>query len=166
MKNLQIHWSNLNILLILLFNYIHIYYNLSDISLTYHNISIAILFMYLFFDTLMMFYYPASKNITFIMHHIIGMLSIILSSQYNIVFLFSRYINFEISTIFLNYYYIKKNYISKILFFISFTIIRMIYGTFLLFETINFDPRLWIIVIPFHAINYYWYYGIIKKLLS
>ena len=159
--NLSIIWSNINIILILIFNYLYCYYG----NISFYNISISILFMYLFFDTLMMIYSKKPFD-AFIAHHIIGMLSVIISSQYNVSHYFSKYINFEISTIFLNYYLIKKDSISKFLFFSSFTLIRIIYGTSLMFDILRFNQLLSIIVIPFHAINYYWYYRIINKILQ
>lgn len=121
--------------------------------------------MYLFFDTLMMIYTkkPFQLYGAYMAHHVIGMISVVISSIYHLEFLFSQYINFEISTLFLNYYYIKKDVASRLLFFISFTIVRIIYGTLLLVKVMSINSNLAIIVIPFHIINYYWYYGMIKK---
>ena len=132
--------------------------------------SYQLLFFYLFTDIIRYLLFDINNlHISIFLHHIIGLIGVFFAySNYYYKIIIDKYLLYEISTIFLNMYLIKKTYIYTLLFFISFTSIRIIYGSTLLLNLINDTNinNLYIFIsLFFQSINYYWYYYIIHKLI-
>ena len=127
-----------------------------------------ILLIYLISDTIRYIIYD-NKNITLtiIIHHIIGIYCVYFVYIYpNMKYLIDNYLLYEISTIFLNIYLLNKNTYTFIIFFTTFTLIRIMFGTSLLFNIINSNIFNYIkfIAILFQLINYYWFSLLLLKI--
>lgn len=147
--------------------------------------SIAILTMlYFLVDFYLMVKNYDSRNKVYFIHHLVGIFSIIcvyLKYTNMSAYLFA-YLTFELSTPFLNstkYFYKRRSsylfnlayIISVIMFFIIFTIVRIIFGTYLLCQIIpviynlhGYHKILMILPGVLQLLNYIWYYKIIKML--
>ena len=157
----ELVWSLVCCTFISVLNLSYMYNN----EYVYYKISTLILFVYLYVDLIGHSVFGIILNDkTF--HHILGIVSIMLSYAYNFENILSLYINYEISTIFLNIYLLKKNVLTFTGFFISFTFIRIIYGSYISFMTLASCKLIFIsiIVVVFQLLNYYWYVVIIGKL--
>ncbi|AGC01914.1 hypothetical protein H012_gp548 [Acanthamoeba polyphaga moumouvirus] len=154
----------------------------------YSSISIFVVLLsliYFLVDFILMIIYYDPKNKVYFVHHLIGLLSIyFVIFQYNfmIEYLLS-YLMFELSTPFLNstkYYYKFKNdstyfnvmYIfSLILFIFIFFVVRILFGTYLLFKALPIIYNFYgwykyAIILPatLQSLNYFWFYKIINML--
>ncbi|AGD92365.1 putative TLC domain-containing protein [Megavirus lba] len=147
--------------------------------------SIAILAMlYFSVDFYLMVKNYDPRNKVYFMHHIIGIFSImcVYSKYTNLSAYLFAFLTFELSTPFLNstkYFYKQRStylfnlayIISVIMFFIIFTIVRIIFGTYLLYQIIPIIYNLHgyhkiLVILPgiLQLLNYVWYYKIIKML--
>lgn len=114
------------------------------------------------------------KNIGYYMHHIVGILSLLLyyltGSPQKIII---NYLVYELSTPFLNLmlYHRKNNTLNtiygiffQIIFILTFFTVRVIYGTFLSYEAIQISknnyPQLMILPIGLQTLNYFWFWKI------
>ena len=148
---------------------------------TYHwLIAIICLISCMYFTIdfiLMIILYKPSYNVYFI-HHLIGIIGIYLvyMDYYYLVKYLLAYLTYEVSTIFLNISAVYRrsntiNYFSRtsdLLFLITYTIIRILFGTYLLFDILILfssfgTPTAYIVIIPLalQILNYWWYYKII-----
>lgn len=145
-----------------------------------HGILLLTLVYFLSDFYLMIVKYNPKHNVYFV-HHFIGIVAIYFSYMkyyYLTKYLFA-YLTFELSTPFLNIaikyrnqgVYNKCSIFSELTFFILFTIIRIIFGTYLWFVTSNTlssieYPYNYLIVLPtvLQLLNYWWYYRILKIL--
>lgn len=161
----DLYWSLLCTTLISVLNLATIYTK----DMFYYDCTIILLLEYLVFDLCKRLYTNnMERDVT--IHHLFGisgvLLSLITRSDY-VDLLIIRYMTYEISTIFLNLYFITKDKRIFLVFFLLFTIIRIIYGTWLMYVITFHDNDLSLslsfIVIPFQCLNYYWFYLITKK---
>ncbi|ANB50565.1 putative TLC domain-containing protein [Powai lake megavirus] len=160
-------------------------YVIDNTTILPFSVSILAIF-YFVIDFYLMIKNYDPRNKVYFMHHLIGIFSIIcVYFKYNNLstYLFS-YLTFELSTPFLNstkYFYKRRSYylfnlayiISVVMFFIIFTIVRIIFGTYLLYQTIpviyNLSGHQKILVLLpsiLQLLNYIWYYKIIKMLYN
>ena len=126
--------------------------------------------------------YKLSHKIYFI-HHSIAIISIlvVITKYHNLMNHLIGYLMFELSTPFLNiskYYKKKKIYnctskIFNILFVLVFTLVRIIFGSWLSYDLgkilFNFTfPYCFLIILPIllHSLNLWWFYKIINILIS
>lgn len=153
----------------------------SAISLFYPSISIWILYtsaLYFIIDLFMMLVKYDPKNNIYFVHHGISLSGILFVYFNNFKFMkyLMAYTTFEISTIFLNISRIlhKRNIGGKykkmidLLFVTSYSIVRILFGTFLLYKII---PEIYALKYPFSLLicfpillqfmTYYWYIKII-----
>ena len=148
-----------------------------------YGIPIALLlfisFFYFMLDFVFMIIRYNPKNNIYFFHHALGLLIIpvVYFKQYHIVKYLMSYLMYELSTPFLNMslqyqrlgicniYSISAN----IVFIVSYTLIRILFGTYLLFTVVpimyelNY-PYCNLVVFPFllQVLNYWWYYKIIR----
>ena len=125
---------------------------------------------------LMIFYYKPQYKIYFF-HHLIGIISICIvfyRHYYSVKYLLS-YLTYEISTIFLNISALYRrngiiniySRLSDFLFIFTYTLIRILFGTYLLFNLSTFIISMgiyigWIVMpVGLQLLNYWWYYKII-----
>lgn len=152
-----------------------------------YNMAISLILMlaFIYFSTdfcLMILRYNPRNNIYFI-HHMLGIISIpiVYFSHYYLIKYLLSYLTFELSTPILNIaqdFHKKKmsniyTKIIEIIFFVVFTLVRVLFGTYLLFTTIkllyNMDyPIKYLIIFPIilQSMNYYWYCKIISKFIK
>ncbi|BCS83104.1 membrane protein [Cotonvirus japonicus] len=143
------------------------------------NIVLFLTFMYFFIDFLLMIKWYKPKNNVYFIHHTIGMMSLyICYFHYNhmLEYIFA-YLMFELSTPFLNIalHYKKHNInniftlINQLIFMIIFIIVRIFFGSYLLFVTsikiINIGhPAHYLVFLPIvlQVMNFWWFYKIIR----
>lgn len=153
---------------------------MTDNGTYYFPISVICFLALIYFVTdfvLMIFYYKPQYKIYFF-HHFMGIISIgiVFCGNYYLVKYLLSYLTYEVSTIFLNISALYRrsgiiNYYSKLsdfLFILMYTVIRILFGTYLLFHlsTVIISMGIyiaWVVVIPIalQVLNYWWYYKII-----
>ncbi|AUL79483.3 putative TLC domain-containing protein [Tupanvirus soda lake] len=147
------------------------------------EISVLLLISFLYFA--IDFWHMCKKykpeNKIYFVHHMLGIISIpvVYFGYYNMVKYLLSYLTYELSTPFLSissYFHHNKiiNRFTKIvdiMFFIMFTIVRIVFGSFLLFQTAPIvysleAPTKYLAVFPFilQSMNYWWYIRIISML--
>lgn len=158
---------------------------LTDNGTYYLPITMVCLLSLVYFVTdfvMMIVFYKPGYNVYF-MHHLIGIMgvSIVYTNHYYLIKYLLSYLTYEVSTIFLNISAIYRrnkiiNFFSKMsdfLFVMSYTIIRILFGTYLLSDLCSFiilfgRPTAYIVIIPIalQMLNYYWFYKIILMTIS
>jgi hypothetical protein len=152
---------------------------------SYHReIFVLLLISYFYFlidSALMIVNYKPSYKIYFV-HHLLGLVTIpiVYFGCYDMIKFLISYLTYELSTPFLNIslQYRRQNIINKytntidLLFIITYTIVRIIFGSFLTYKTIplvySMDyPIKFLIICPIilQIMIFYWYKKIIKILL-
>jgi len=155
----------------------------TDNETYYKEIALLLLFSFAYFiiDLICMIIYYNPKDKVYFLHHGIGIVAIpiIYFEYYYLVKFLLSYLTYELSTPFLNEAKINHhkgidNLYSKTityLFVITYTIIRICFGTFLLFKTIHLMipveyPTKCLIILPIllQLLNYKWFTKIISML--
>ncbi len=130
-----------------------------------------LLFYYLVIDMFRYFVFDRKNiNATIIIHHIIGLYYVyIVYNNYETKKEFDKFLLYELSTIFLNIYLLNKSHLNFFMFFISFTVVRIIIGSYNVYLMLNGSYLSYynkIIAILFQGINYYWYLYILYKIYN
>lgn len=153
---------------------------------TYHSqISFMLLlsFIYFFLDFILMVKKYEPKNKMFLIHHLCGILSIIMIQfkYYYCVKYMLSFLTYELSTPLLNISLSKRNKkisnlftkIIDILFLITYTMVRIIFGSVMMWNIVPDILRLkypinLTIVFPLtvQMLNYWWFIKIIKMLIK
>ena len=141
-------------------------------------IVLLISFLYFMIDFVLMIVRYNPKDNIYFLHHTVGLLSILFVyfKYYHIIKYLLSFLMYELSTPFL---YISlechrkgiTNIFSKIIniiFFISYTLVRILFGTYLLFHLVPViyaldSPFQYLMLLPIilQLLNYWWYYKII-----
>lgn len=139
------------------------------------EISMLLLISFIYFSSdiiLMINKYNSGNNIYFV-HHSIGIISIMLVyfNNYHLIKYLLAYLSYELSTPFLNMavWCRRNNFINKytfvidIVFFVMFTVVRIIFGSYLLYQTVQYlcsiEGLKYISLFPIllQSLNYFWY---------
>jgi hypothetical protein len=137
----------------------------------YENVYIGydFLFYYLFLDILRYFIFDKNslKN-SILIHHLIGIYYVyIVYNNYETKKEFDKFLLYEISTIFLNIYLLNKTSFNLFIFFMSYTIVRIIFGTYFIYYMLQGDTLSYFnksLALLFQGINFYWYVYFFKKI--
>lgn len=141
---------------------------------------LATMGLYFFFGILELFINKHKKDkLGYVIHHGIGLLSIIIAVNHSATAItyVLRYLTYEVSTPFLNLsIYCKEKGIKNkwsltinLLFLITYTVSRIMYGSYLTYETTTYVLSLsgwWklLIILPvaFQSVIYFWYFKILR----
>jgi len=167
----DLNWSTLCTSAISIVDLMYLYTR----DLFYYDVALVIVIEYLFFDICKRIY-DKKLETDVVIHHVMGLVGMGFAvnkvNDMYVVSLCSSYMLYEVSTIFLNVYFMKKTLASFLLFFTTYTVIRIVYGTYLLYTIIynmdgNENGRIFPydreLVGSFQCLNYYWYYIIVRK---
>lgn len=147
------------------------------------TVLLLISFFYFVIDFILMIYRYIPKYKVYFVHHMIGLFSIpiVYFCHYDMIKYLLSYLMFELSTPFLNISManhrkgIFDNYTKAIdiLFFVTYTFVRIIYGSFLMCKT---TPIIYSMEFPFkylailpvllQILMYYWYNKIVSMLFQ
>ena len=155
----------------------------ADNSTCYLPILFLLLLSFVYFtaDFISMIVRYKPENKIYFLHHLVGIVSIplVYFKHYYLVKYALAYLTYELSTPFLNISLANRKagihgvyaQFIEILFFITFTLVRIIFGTYLLYITVpiiySIDyPEKYLLVLPIgiHALNLWWYNKILKMM--
>lgn len=156
---------------IILFN-LSSYPNIWEDNFTYYIPIFFLLltsFIYFVLDFILMIWYFKQQYLIYFIHHLLAIICIpvVWFKYYYLIKYLLAYLFYELSTPFLNISINNRNnginnFFSKtinIIFFFTYTIVRIIFGTFLLFITI---PKIYQLEYPY---NYFIFFPIILQLM-
>lgn len=151
----------------------------SDIEYYYQiHLLLSISFIYFFTDFILMTIRNKKGYSVYFVHHLVGMISVIVvHHSFHYAKYVIAYLMFELSTPFLNICLenqkkgIHNGYtiLIELLFFISFTLVRIVFGTWLTHHLVLFlwesNPILIVLPAAIQLLNYWWYFRILRIML-